>query len=884
MKIVKPLKVGVLHRTFEHRRVFKFVPSVFVHFSLEHPTIALQEQALWPMVVEELGRELVFDEGMPKLRGEVLLAARAYPPGGRAPVCSVRARLGPIDKSLVVVGDRSWERGVPTEPIPFSGMPILWSNAFGGVGFEANPVGKGFAPILREGKEVHPLPNVERPGKLITAPSQRPEPAGFGALDPAAPSRRARAGTYDSRWLNESFPGLADDVDWLTFNLAPEDQWAPEGFRGDEAILLENLHPSRPRIESRLPDLVARAFVARGDEFTEVPLRIDTVYLFPHRLRGVVIFRGVTDVSEDDAADVDVLMVGCERRGAPRTADHYRAALDRRLDRAKAHIHALREADLMPPRDPAPPPVEGERLQDAGAELKLEKRVVQNQRRRAEAQLAEVRADLVRRGVDPAEHGVPEALPAQETDLPLEDEELADHLENQLERGEAARSEAEARIDAQLREARAVCEAQGIDFDALVAEREAEQGGPPKFSAAEELEKLEARVQLGRNAGMPIEEAERALAEPGLGAKLQRAEDEHHDIYRRFAHRFPPARAREPERALRLRDELEAAVARGESLARRDFTSVDLTGVNLRGADLRGAYLEGARLADADLSGADLRDAVFVRADLTDARLVGAELAGANLGDANLVRTDLSGGVDLTGVSFGKARCEETRFRGARLARNEFLDAVFVRCDWREVTASELQLFGTAERPLDLSGSSFDGCRLDRVNFLHVRLDGASFVNADVRGCVLAAVSAEGVDFSGADASNLRVVDHSSMPGARFIGARLCKANLRATNLAGSDFSTADLTGADMSESNLEGANLERIHAPGLGLMKARLCNAKLARANLVEALLQKADIAGADMRGANLFRVNFARVKGSKQTRFDGANMKHILFVERGA
>jgi hypothetical protein len=77
-------------------------------------------------------------------------------------------------------------------------------------------------------------------------------------------------------------------------------------------------------------------------------------------LRAVAIFRGVTVVSEDDAADVRELVVGCERRGSePRSVEHYRQVLARRLDRKKAHIHALRESDLMPPRDPAIPLVDG---------------------------------------------------------------------------------------------------------------------------------------------------------------------------------------------------------------------------------------------------------------------------------------------------------------------------------------------------------------------------------------------------------------------------------------------------------------------------------------------------------------------------------------------
>src|SRR5687767_15679476 len=46
-------------------------------------------------------------------------------------------------------------------------------------------------------------------------------------------------------------------------SVAPADQWLDGFFRGDEEVLLENMHPQRPRIEGRLPGLALRSFVTR---------------------------------------------------------------------------------------------------------------------------------------------------------------------------------------------------------------------------------------------------------------------------------------------------------------------------------------------------------------------------------------------------------------------------------------------------------------------------------------------------------------------------------------------------------------------------------------------------------------------------------------------
>lgn len=881
MKVVKPLKVGVLHRTFEHRGVFHFVPTVMVHFSLEHPSVPLQEIAMWPMIVEELGGELVFDEGMPKANGEVLVTGRAYPPGGPAPVCAVRVAIGSIDKQLYAIGERQWKRGVPTEPVPFRELPLSWANAFGGPDFAKNPFGKGIQRVTRDGVESHPLPNIEHPKHLLTAPSQKPEPVGFGARHPSWPGRAKQLGTYDARWLKESFPGLAEDVDWATFNVAESDQWLDGFFTGGESLVLENLHPSRPRLESKLTDLVPRAFITREKaEFREIKLRMDTVHVFPHRLRAIAIFRGVTPVSEDDASDVRELVVGCERRGAePRTIEHYLAVLARRLDRAKAHIHALRDSDLMPARNPAIPPVDGEGLGSVEAELATERLLEKNQRHGAELELQAMRDELVSRGIEPSLH-VPSALP--EPAVALEGDALADQLEEYLDKAPALRLEAEERVEAAVAEARQACVDAGVDYDARLAEQAKTQGGPPKFRAEEELRRLTEQRALGVTAGVRFEHVEARLADPDLRAKLEAMELEHGEAYRKFAHRFPPAPSLDATTSLAIQHEVEAARKAGTSLARRDFTGVDLSGLDLKGVDLRGAMLEGARLVGTDLSGADLGYAVLARADLTDAKLVGAKLEHSNFGGATLRRTDFSGGVDLTGAAFGDAKCLETRFTDARFSGNEFLDATFLRCDWSGVVASEVNFVGSEQVPLDLSDACFAGASLSKVNFLYVLLDRANFRKAKLNGTVFVTVSAKDASFDDADCTNLRVVHASSFTRASFLRCRLEKANLRSTALAGAQFSEANLAGADLSESDLEGANLSRVSAPRAALMKANLKDANLSGANFVEGLFMKSDLTGADFRGSNLFRCNFARIKGSKSTRFDDAHMNFIVFVER--
>lgn len=400
MKTIKPQKISVLHRTFEASGSFNLCVTAMVAAPFDAPESPLHEAALWKMLAAELGKDVAPDACMPKARSEVLVNGRAYPRGGARPACSVRLKMGAVDKTLWVVGDRTWDRsGAATDPVPFAEMPLTWARAFGGPGYGANPTGKGVAPVKGELGETHPLPNVEDPKRLVGSPKDRPVPAGFAAYDLTWPERYAQAGTYDDAWLKNQFPGLPLDFDFAFHNTAPPDQRIDGHFRGGEAFTLENMHPQKPVQEGRLPRLLARVFLnLRGGELREVAMRLDTVQLFPGAERVVLLFRGVTRVAEEDASDVLQLIAACEAPGAPRPVEHYRAVLAERLDKKLGALAALRDGDLMPPGPGAK--VALDEIADPDLAAPHESLLRKNLRRRLEHEHAEARARIQARGLE----------------------------------------------------------------------------------------------------------------------------------------------------------------------------------------------------------------------------------------------------------------------------------------------------------------------------------------------------------------------------------------------------------------------------------------------------------------------------------------------------
>jgi uncharacterized protein YjbI with pentapeptide repeats len=870
VKTVKPQKLGLLSRVFEDRGTNYLVVTGLLIFPFEEPTHLDQETSLWKLAGKELG-ETPLDLLLPKAQGEILVTGKGYPHGGPHPACSVRVAIGSMDKTLWIVGNRRWKLGVATDPEPFTEMPVSWQNSFGGPGFADNPVGKGFAPILGPSGETHLLPNVEHPKHLVRSPKDRPAPSGFGPLDISWPQRASKLGTYDRAWLEERYPGFAADFDVAYFNAAPEDQRIEGFFQGDEPFTIENMHPSRGKIAGRLPGLGLRVFInqreGEGEAFREVKMRLDTVHLFPHEERGILLFRGVVKVAAVDAADVLQIIGGVEQPEDPRPVEHYQTVLAQRMDRKKGYLHLLRDQDLLPPALAGEKglAVRSERRELVDDERLLEKSI----RRRTEVALEKSREDLRAQGLDPS---VIPALPPPAAPFDLDQiAEVAAGLEADFEvkLAEAHKQRAESE-----RRTRVTCAASGLDYDQMVRDQKRKAGGPPTFTAEGQIAQLREQVELSANAGVPLPHLEAQLADPEFMIRLRKAEDALKEAYRLFGHYQDPAAPRDEAASAAMRAEIVAAVARGESLAGRDFTGLDLSSLDLRNAKLQLCFLESANLAGSDLRGADLTSAMMARANLSRADLSGARLRGANLGFAKLGALK-GAGADFSFAVLTQADLAEADLGGARLVGADLGGALFAETSFANAVAS-----GVTFLKSDLSGLRLTGTDLTKCNFLMVNVNGVDFTGAVLVSAVFLASTGVGAVFHDAKLENLRVVKGSSFEGADFSGAKLDRANLRGTRLAGCSFAEASLVGADLSECDLTGADLNRAVARDAMFMKTNLTGANLASANLMQTVLQRATLSGASFAGANLFRADLLNVVVDGATSMKDAYLTQIRFI----
>lgn len=869
MRVTKPLKQSLLHRTYQYRGENHFAASIFTMFSLSDPGKILPENELWQTIAAALGQDSMLDAAMPKSRAEYIVLGSFYAPGGRpVPAGYVNVKLGKLEKRLNVFGDRYWKKAAGiglgvTDPEPMTEMPLTFANAFGGKEHKENPLGKGAATIETADGMRQPLPNVELPDRLIGSPDDKPPPASLGMIDLMWPQRFKKVGTYDQKWQKERAPGLADDIDWTYFNVASPDQWLDGFFKGDETFALHNLHPERPLIEGRLPGLVSRVFIrpkntdAQGG-LRELKMQLDTVYFLPAHDVGLVLWRGDDLIASDDGLDLDQIMVAYERLSDPRRSfEHYHAALDKRLDPDSRSKYLLNEADLIPDGDRS-----GllEIIERSGEEAGREGVLAKNLKVRAQREHAQIRDKMLALGVKPEQLAMTEPA-AEAPQFKLEDLELDTLLSDAKQRAAGAREEAMGKI-------RAMCEEFGQDFEELM-QKARTQVTLPRFTGAAQLENMR---RLASEFPALAEQFKTVLAESpdgGLDVRMAQAEAAFRKGYAQGAHHMISTLPDERRAGLEaLRVDVLACHKRGESLSGRDLAGINLAGEDLSGADFSNAYLEFADLSGCNLNRVNFSGAILAKANLSEATLDAADLRDAGLGmavlhavrgsDVKFDRAVLHQAV-LSSAAFTRISCRETQVLKGDFSAAEFRDGHFSNVVFYDCVFNDANFEGT-----EFAKGIFAKGEAKRIKLTRTRGTGVLFVDMDF----------ERADFRESQLANLRIVGESVLTGADFTRADLTGSNLRALDMQGARLEGAVLDRCEMSDSNLSGAKLSGASAVHALFMRTNFEAADLSNMNCMEAMLNKARLVNADLRKSNFYGAEFLGVTVG-DTRFHGANLK---------
>jgi len=687
-----------------------------------------------------------------KPKGDFTLVGCAHNPSDSIGIFTARARIGNLERGINVVGARKWETSMgrlhPSRPEPVGTVMLSYAHAWGGPHSRTNPLGCG--------QEDDRLPHFEEIDQTITSRAQNATPAGFAPYPRAMPLRQSKLGSYDKEWFQTRWPWMPDDFDWSYFNSAPPSQWKEGYFVGNEDLEFHHLHADHRVYRSALPGLQGRCFVMRGtdtrQDFREVPLDLDTVWVDMANEKLVLVWRGRCPVSSLKLRDVSGLLALLEPlRTSDKSLTDYQALFAKGLERPK-------------PAERAPNPQPDLAAGKADAEAKVAPLMA----KRAEYLETLAAMEAATLAAQPKFAANAPGMQAQQIDHP----EAMTRLKAIIARTSSAPGITDVHRSAM---ARAVAELELL--------------GDPKMFA----------------------ETKRAEAEARMGAKHAKGR-----MQKASPPRTPDAMTEAREVGFAHMDleggdfshlDLAEIDFRGASLRNTNFEGAILRRANLKGANLSKANLTGADLSAADLAEADfsecsVENTVWKQACLKRTKLRGLQLSGTDFSHAHGPFADFQG-ANLEGASFQHCNLPRANFVSAKLNRAKFSHAILSDANFRQAEARNSSFHDS-----DLTnaraglGADFADANFERISaagsiWKGSSLVGANFQQANLRRSIFTCAK---LDRS--------VFDRCEMEKATFEEAILLQALLTRANLLLVNFNRADLTDAVLDGSNLYGSSL----------------------------------------------------------------------------
>ncbi len=705
-----------------------------------------------------------------KPHGEFFVLGTARPPSTDLISFPVGARVGDQSKKLLAVGPRNWKRtllgSMPGDPGMVSGVLLSYANAWGGVNYQRNPLGRGC--------DTEELPQLELPEALIESRKSSLEPAGFGPLGPLWSQRASKMGTFDKDWVAERWPWWPLDFDWSYFNAAPVGQWFPTYLRGDEEMEFENLHVSHPIYQSRLPGLRARAFLeeVRDDrpDFQEIPLDLDTLWVDMDEEKLVLVWRGRTPVRSLKLTEVNKLFVLLEPLDEPQHPLPYYSAL------MESAIAAKLPKKPLPPSTPmvdvdAVIAAANTRFAEQFKTLDNLDAIVEQHKQEALSHAAALGMKIPEfAGVGPGSEETLASIQQAISKLQGSSNPQSDALRDALIRAESDIKDLLAFPGEMMKKF-------GHELEAIKARRKAaEEGGEAVDPAA-----AKAQGMVGK----------RFDAQDFSSLNLEGVDFSKSDLKNC---RFVGAKLKG---AKLVKASLSNCDFSGADLREVNFTAADVKGCHFGGVTWKGAILDRAKFPKAELTGADFSGVTAKHSNMPEAKFAGAKFVGADFSGADLRQSDISR------ADFSSSTLAGSRFAGVLATGAKFCDA-----DLTGFRAPRNANFTGADlRRVRANGSIWKGSILDKAN-----LQQGQFQRSQ-----LSEISAVETCF-----------DRCEMTGSTFEDAVMTGSILTNANFLRCLFTRADLTAADLSGANLYDSGFwetKLLHAkwPGANIKKTSL-------------------------------------------------------------
>lgn len=775
-----------------------------------------------------LSEPVVPDFGMYKPQGEYLVTGSFYSDGKvPRPEGYVYIQLGPQEKTLKIKGPRKWSYGVQSEPAPITSLPIDYHHAFGGAEFPQNPIGMGYKDGM--------LPCIEDPNHQILSKTDQPKPAGFSPLDSSWPQRMRFQGSFNRQYLKSYFPGYPPDFDWRFFMCAPEDQWAQDFYLGYEPYEIHHMHPDIPVIQGRLPGFIIRCFLQHTlngprPEFAELPLHLDTVWFLPEKLLVLLFWRGMVEVTDDEATQISCIMAAYEdRKKIPRDHAHYLEAFRRRMDTDDALLNTFNTQDLIPDGDKCAM----ELLQEAALENEEDSAFSRNMDAKSES----IRAM--------AEEKVEESIQTAEKNMVSTDSPGTDRIDLRKMSAEASDIPPDADTQALNQKLEAILP--GVT------------AGDPK------------KIQLKNFSFDQVDDLMEAVSEFADQKEKQAMamiQPELHQARIRIAEQLDTAGPRIPQKAeTKIQDSLKAIEKMNSDIEEKPRSPLPRLNVEAILSELSFAAPQMAEALQ-HIEGLKSSGAASEQVEKLETQMRGMlQSPDSEIGD----------GIRQAASDFKEAYILGAHFMDEGISPHEAPEDEIAERLLRAVAAGE-DVSGQDWACIDLSGRNLDGIDLSGAFLEQVNFRGVSLKGADLRGAIMVRAVLENADLTGANLAG------ANIGGAAARGAVFTEADLKGAVLSRGDFFEADFTRCDLEEAEtreirIAGANFSRAFMPGMVFIETRIQDAVFNGADLSSAFFNECTIVNVDFTGALLSRITWTDVR-LENVDFEGADLSGACFA----
>ena len=841
MKVIKPQKIGLLHKaySFKHKHYFVSAPVVFFDLGTQrsepdphNPYSILEENLQWPLVQSQLGSQIL-DMVMPKQQAEVMLAGSAWNPDGESDQhATVGLRFGEVEKRLTIKGLREWQKALLgyklTKPQPWQSVFIGEKTCFGGPGYEDNQFGVGYY----QDKSQTPLlaPQVEDEGITVKKMDKSYAPAGFGSIDINHSQRKKFNGNYKSKkWLEEHFPNLAPDTDFRLFQAARKDQQLSGYLTGDETFTLANLVENQPVFEGKLPGVKPRSFVQTSHPekgFQEIPLNLDTVWLFPDVNIGALVWHGEIEVTQLDALDIQTSLVAYEAlTDEPRNRDHYQQAMMER-------IHPDTAVEAMSDEAPLSPLPTQTQLNAQAAELAEE--IAEQEalaKEQQEQYLEEVKAannGMLPPGFKPPKMEPPKVLASKAAMKRGSFNGKA--IMAEVAKQKAAAEKQQKDMQAQLDQAQALSDKQMKNLDPALAKDIKARG-----NMSDKIDELQS---MSKSKSLDLDEEQMKMLEEQQFKAQQYSMTPISD--------WPEDEYAQEKRAVFL-----TAWENGEPLNSRNWSGADLSELKLDKLNLSGCNLENCNFENSSLVATNLNAAALLGSKLTSANFSQAQLIEANISSCVGINARFNGAM-LSKAMLMKCNLENSQFIDADMRMAVMYEARLFRCQFNQALFSKLSIINGLCRDCDFTGiqaEMFVSMNTDftfsRLNTM--RLTRNAFLECQFALCSFAQSQLDKVQFSGG----------SNLSGACLADIKAEQSGFRRINGNNWYAPGASLKMCDMGDSDFKDGNFRRAKLVQSVLSESRFEDCDFTSANLHTALLRSTQIKNCKLNEVNFYQAD---------------------------